>query len=164
MMIVALLLTGCAGNIKDGVAYLEANKYAEAKEAFQKDIEKEKHLDEAYEGLGIACFELGEYDEALEAFDLALKNGAKETATICSFMGACYMETGEYEKSLDVYEKALADKKITDELKQEINYNLIVVYENMSNWDAAKKQMDKYVKSYPDDARVNKEAEFLESR
>ena len=33
-------------------------------------------------------------------------------------------------------------------LKQEIQFNLTAVYENMGDWDAAKKQMDKYVKAY----------------
>ena len=49
-------------------------------------------------------------------------------------------------------------------LKQEIQYNLIAVYEKMANWDAAKKQMDKYIEAYPEDSRVEKEAEFLETR
>ena len=37
-------------------------------------------------------------------------------------------------------------------------------YEKMANWDAAKKQMDEYVKQYPEDSRIEKEAEFLETR
>ena len=164
MIVLSLLLTGCVGNIKDGVKLLEAGKYEEAKEVFQEDIEKKKNLDEAYHGMGIACFELGEYEKAGEAFELALENKAKETAEICSFLGACYIEAEEYKKALDIYEKALADEKLTDELEQEIQYNLIAVYEHMGNWDAAKKQMEKYTKAYPDDERVEKEADFLETR
>lgn len=164
MLLFTLCLTGCKSNVKDGIALLEAGKYEEAKDTFQKDIEKEKNLDEAYHGMGIACFELGEYEKALENFESALDNGAEESATICSFMGACYMEAEEYEKSLDVYEKALAKEEITAELKQEIQYNLIALYEKMGNWEAAKKQMEQYVKAYPDDTRVEKEAEFLETR
>ena len=161
---VMFCLTGCKANIKDGVALLEAGKYEEAKEYFQTDIKEDKNLDEAYHGIGIASFELGEYEDALVYFDAALKNGAEESAIICSFMAACHMEMEEYERALDMYEKALAKEEITAELKQEIQKNLIAVYEKMGNWDAAKKQMDKYVKAYPDDTSVQKEAEFLESR
>lgn len=158
------VLTGCAANVKSGVESLEAGKYEEAKESFKKDIEKEKNLDEAYRGLGIACFELEEYEEAIEAFELAVENETEETATLYSMMGACYMEVGENEKALDVYTKALSVETITDEMKQEIQYNLIAVYENMADWDAAKEQMESYREAYPDDSRVDKESDFLETR
>lgn len=158
------LLTGCAGNIKTGVAFLEEGKYEEAVTAFEKEIKKERNLDEAYRGLGIAYFEMEEYDAAVEAFENALKHEAEETAILCSFLGASYLETEEYDKALDAYERGLACEDLTEELEQEIQFNLIAVYENKSNWDAAKKQMDKYVEKYPDDSRVEKESEFLETR
>ena len=158
------ILTGCTSNVKDGVASLEAGNYEKAKALFEQEIEREKNLDEAYRGLGISCFELEEYEKALEAFELALENESEETATLFSMMGACYMETEEYEKALDVYTKALSMKDITDDIKQEVQYNLIAVYENMADWDAAKKQMKDYQKAYPDDERIEKEADFLETR
>lgn len=164
ILITLLLLTGCAGSMKNGVELLEAGKYDAAVEVFQKDIKKKRNLDEAYRGLGIAYFELEDYEAAVEAFELALEHETKETAVFCSFLGASYLETEDYDKALDVYERGLACKDLTEELEQEIQYNLIAVYERMGNWDAAKKQMDKYVKKYPNDSRVEKEAEFLETR
>ncbi|MBP3462029.1 MAG: tetratricopeptide repeat protein [Tyzzerella sp.] len=164
ILITLLLLTGCAGSMKNGVELLEAGKYDAAVEVFQKDIKKKRNLDEAYRGLGIAYFELEDYEAAVEAFELALEHETKETAVFCSFLGASYLETEDYDKALDVYERGLACKDLTEELEQEIQFNLIAVYERMGNWDAAKKQMDKYVKKYPNDSRVEKEAEFLETR
>ena len=160
----SVLLTGCVVNIKDGVALLQAKEYEKAKQAFQEDIQKERNLADAYHGMGIACFELKEYEKAAEAFQSALEYGAEETAAVCSFLGACYIETEEYDRALKAYEKALKKEHITADLKQEIEFNLIAIHENMGNWDAAKKQMDKYVENYPDDTRVEKEAEFLETR
>lgn len=164
IIVILLMLTGCSGNIRDGVTMLQEGKYEEAVKVFEKDIQRKRNLDEAYRGLGIACFELENYEEAVHAFELALKNETKETATLFSFLGASYLETGEYEKALDAYERALAYKDMSEELEQEVQFNLIAVYEGMANWDAAKKQMEKYVKTYPDDSRVEKEAEFLETR
>ncbi len=158
------ILSGCANNVKDGVASLEAGNYEKAKAFFEQEIEREKNLDEAYRGLGISCFELKEYEQALAAFELALKNETEETATLFSMMGACYIEVEEYEKALDVYKKALSMKDITDDIKQEVQYNLIAVYENMADWDKAKKQMKDYKKDYPEDERIEKEADFLETR
>lgn len=162
--VILLLLTGCAKNIESGVLLLEEEKYEEAIEVFQADIEKGKHLDEAYRGIGLAYFEMEEYQEAAEALEFALKNGAKKGATLYGVLGACYMEQELYEKTVDAYKKALKQKDITGELKQEIEYNLIGIYEKMYDWDKAKKQAEKYVEDYPDDARVDKEAEFLETR
>lgn len=164
MLILMMMISGCTKNVSEGVALLESKSYEEAKVSFQKDIEKKRNLSQAYHGLGIACFELGEYEDAKEAFLLAIEHEAKETAVTDSFLGACYMETKEYDKALDAYEKALAASDITEELKQEVQFNLIAVYENMGNWEAAKKQLEKYIKAYPDDARIEKEADFLETR
>lgn len=159
-----LLLTGCAGNIKDGVALLEEEKYEKAIDAFEKDINKERNLDEAYRGLGIAYFQLEDYEAAVEALELALKYDTEESAVLFSVLGASYLKTEQYEKALDAYECSLACDDLTEELEQEIQRNLIAVYENMANWDAAKKQMKKYVEKYPEDSSIQKEAEFLETR
>lgn len=163
-IILLVTVTGCAANVKDGMAFLEEGKYSHALEMFEKDIEKGRNLEEAYRGKGIACFELEEYGVAAESFRLALENEAEETATICCLLGACYMEMEEYERALDAYENALLKEDITEELRQEAEFNLIAAYEYMGNWEAAKKQMEKYVESYPDDTRIEKEAEFLETR
>lgn len=160
----AVFLSACTSNVKNGVEYLEAGKYEEAKDSFEKEIEKGKNLDEAYRGLGIACFELEAYEDASKAFELATEHETEETAILYSMMGACYVETGKYEKALDVYTKALSMEDITDDIKQEVQYNLIAVYEKMADWDAAKKQMKDYKKAYPDDERIEKEADFLETR
>ena len=164
LVVLLLLTTGCAGNIKDGITLLEEKKYEEAAETFQKDIKKNRNLGEAYRGLGIACFEMEDYEAAVEAFELALKNETQETAVFYGFLAAGYLETKEYDKALDTYERALSKEDLTVELEQEIQFNLIAVYEKMGNWDGAKKQMDIYMKKYPDDTRVEKEAEFLETR
>ncbi len=164
MAFVVLFITGCAGNIKEGVSLLEAKQYEEAKAVFEKDIQKERNLNEAYRGAGIACFEMKEYEQATQYLTLALEHEGEQTPTIYAMLGASYIEMEEYDKALDAYESALAQENITESQKQEIQYNLIAVYEYMGNWDAAKTQMENYVKAYPDDTRVEKEAEFLETR
>ena len=164
MILISILLCGCSGNVKNGKAFLEEAKYEEAKECFEKDIEKGKHLDKANYGKGIACFELGEYEIAITCLNEAAKEGIKQDAVFYDFLGACYIETEQYKEAVEIYKKALDDEKITDELKQETRYNLIVSYEKSGDWENAKKEMNKYVKDYPDDARVKREAEFLETR
>ena len=161
---ILILLTGCAGNLRNGVSMLKEGNYEQAVEAFEKDVKKKRNLKEAYRGLGIAYFHLADYEAAVDMFELAVQHGAEETATFCSFLGASYLETGAYNKALDTYEKGLACEDLTEGLEQEIQFNLIAVYENMGKWDAAKKQIKQYIQKYPDDSRVDKEADFLETR
>ena len=163
-VVAVLLLCGCSGNMKEGKAFLEEGKYVEAKEAFKKEIEEEKHLKDAYYGFGIACFELEEYEEAVESFEKAILFGAKEDAVFHSFLGASYMETERYEKAIHEYQEALADENITEELKQEARYNLIIAYEKSGDWDNAKKELKGYTKDYPEDTRIKRDADFLETR
>lgn len=164
LIIVLVILTGCAGNVKDGVELLNDEKYEEAIAVFEEDVKKGKNLGEAHRGIGNAYFALEQYEEAIESFGVALKNETKETATIYGMLGACHMKLEAYDKALSMYKKALKMKDITDELEQEIQYNLIAIYEYTGDWEAAKKQVEKYVKAYPDDGRIEKEAEFLETR
>lgn len=164
LAMLVFFLCGCKAKDEDGLTLLQDGKYEKAKVAFCQEIQEKKNLDTAYYGAGIACFELGEYREAIGYFELALASRAKQVGTIRSFLGACYMETGDYEKALDAYESALAEPNLSAHLEQEAHYNMIAVYEKLGNWEAAKIQIEKYVKKYPNDSRVEKEQDFLEKR
>ena len=52
-----------------------------------------KELDEAYRGMGIAYFEMEEFEKAIDAFGEALDNGAEETATLYNFIGISNMKS-----------------------------------------------------------------------
>ncbi len=158
------LLIGCKANINEGLELLEAEKYKEAIACFEKDIAEERNLDEAYRGIGIAKYELGEYTASLEAFENALKNEASENATMCALMGASHLQLGELEAALENYANALKQEDLSAELKQEILFNEIAIYQELGDWDIVKEKVESYVKSYPDDERLDKTVEFLESR
>ncbi len=158
------LLVGCKSNINDGLELLEAKKYEEAIACFEKDIAEEKNLDEAYRGIGVAKFELGEYELSAEAFENALKNEAEVNATIYVLMGASYLKLDNYEQALDNYAKALKQEDCSAEMKQEILFNEIAIYQEIGDWDTVKEKVESYVESYPDDDRLDKTVEFLESR
>lgn len=160
----AILLVGCTSNIKDGIMYLEADNYEAAGDAFEKDITEKKNLDEAYRGLGIAQYELGNYTEAAKALEDALENGTKETATIYNMLGASYLQVDEYETALEYYDKALGMKDCKEPIKQEILFNQIAIYQQLGDWDTLKEKVFAYVENYPDDKRMDKTVEFLETR
>lgn len=94
LVMTGVLLTGCMGTnyLEEGVSQLEEKQYEEASKSFQKEIDEEKNLDEAYRGMGIAYFEMEEFEKAIDAFGEALDNGAEETATLYNFIGISNMK------------------------------------------------------------------------
>lgn len=164
LVVATMLVVGCGANVNNGIELLEEENYEEAIKCFEKDIEKGKNLAEAYRGLGLAKYELGEYEEAVEALENASKNKTEKNATFYSLMADSYMQVGEYERALAYYSKAAMREEITPELKQENAFNEIAIYQELGEWDIVKEKAEAYVKAYPDDDRMDKTMEFLETR
>lgn len=164
VLLISVLLTGCGNPYKAGIKSLEKGEYAEAANSFNEAIAEEKNLADSYRGLGIAHWEMKDYQDALDAMELALEQGTKETATIHSIMGNCAMQTEKYEKAVEHYEMALSMDDVGDELKKETRYNLIAAYEYAGNVDKAKENLEEYIADYLDDESAVREMEFLETR
>lgn len=164
IMILTMLLCGCSSNLEDGVALLEQGKFEEAIVAFEAQVEEEKKLGEAYRGIAIANYELGNYEEVVGNFEKALENEAKETAAMYHLMASACMQCEDYENAMKYYELVLGMEDCTEEIKKEIMFNKIAIYEQSADWEAAKEAVNTYLELYPDDERVIKEAEFLETR
>ena len=145
LILACMMLAGCGQNVyKKAVESLKNKDYKAAQENFQKAVEDKKN--------------------ALAAFENAVSAGTKETGTICNMMAVCKMQTENYEDAISYYEKALDHSDCSDDMKQEIQFNVIVCYEKLEDWDNAKAKLEDYVTEYPDDEKAAKEAEFLKTR
>ena len=167
LVMTGVLLTGCMGTnyLEEGVSQLEEKQYEEASKSFQKEIDEEKNLDEAYRGMGIAYFEMEEFEKAIDAFGEALDNdGAEETATLYNFIGISNMKMENYEEAVSAFEKGMSMEDCSDTMKQEMLFNTVVSYEKLGDWDNAKEKVSEYNEQYPGDSKAEKEAEFLETR
>ena len=158
------LLMGCANYLKDGLTSLEEGKYEDAIASFEKDIAEEKNLNEAYRGIGIAYFELEDYEAAITAFENALDNEAEESASIYHMLGTSALKLDKYEDALTYYGKVLEMEDCTEEMRQEVLFNEIAIYQLQSDWETLKEKVEAYVAAYPDDTRMDKTVEFLETR
>lgn len=165
VLLMCMLLAGCAGReYKEGMESLENDKYEEAVGHLEKAVEKEENMGDSYRGIGIAKWELEDYAGALEAFESALENGAEQTAAIYNLMGACSLKLEDPSLAISYYEKGLAQGDCTDEMAQEMKFNVIAAYEKLKDWESAKAKLSEYTAEYPGDKQAAKEAEFLETR
>lgn len=166
-IIAAVLFTalcmGCSMNTKEGVAFLEEGKYEEAIACFEAEIREEKNLAEAYRGMAIANFELENYQSAIQNFEEAIQAEAEETAALYVMKATSHLKLDELENALAAYQKALGLEP-ADEMKQEILFNEIAIYQELGDWETVKEKVAAYVEIYPDDIRMDKTVEFLETR
>ena len=161
LVMTGVLLTGCMGTnyLEEGVSQLEEKQYEEASKSFQKEIDEEKNLDEAYRGMGIAYFEMEEFEKAIDVFGEALDNGAEETATLYNFIGISNMKIENYEEAVSAFEKGMSMEDCSDTMKREMLFNTVVSYEKLGDWDNAKEKVSEYNEQYPGDSKAEKEAE-----
>ena len=164
LILACMMLAGCGQNVYKRVWKVWKIRWCSSTENFQKAVEDKKNVADSYRGLGIAYYEQEKYKDALAAFENAVSAGTKETGTICNMMAVCKMQTENYEDAISYYEKALDHSDCSDDMKQEIQFNVIVCYEKLEDWDNAKAKLEDYVTAYPDDEKAAKEAEFLKTR
>ena len=167
------LFCGCSSPQKAGVNALEKGEYEVAKAQFE-ELTKSGDKEEAaggYRGLGMACYEMEDYEGALAAFVQAVDNGIQPSVQLYNLMGICAMQTGDYAAALSYIQSGLAlthtsdgEDKAGTELVKEMRYNEIVCYEQQADWESARQKVTEYLEDYPDDETVQKEAEFLETR
>jgi tetratricopeptide (TPR) repeat protein len=73
--------------------------------------------------MGVACREMGFYDEAVEQFQLALEKG-QNPVDAAHFMGLCYREKGWWEEARQSFRKALQMELVPEEKRQVIQKDL----------------------------------------
>ncbi len=116
--LLALTMAGCSTQIEKGTSLLKEEKYEEAAEVFEKASGKSSMEREAYRGLGISYFELGQYDKAASAFETALEKGVKKTPELYNLLGISYMKIGQYDKAAVSFENGSQMDGAGDQLKE----------------------------------------------
>jgi len=162
--IFCFLLMGCKEQGPSVVELLESGEYETAIRKLETMIERDENVGEAYRGLGIAYWELEEYQKARGAFEYALAHEEEETGIICNFIAVCDLRLGHIESARQWLERGLEKEGNAPELIQEMEFNQIAVYEKQGDFETAKEKLAIYVEKYPEDVEARKETEFLETR
>ncbi len=165
MLFAVSVLTGCGNkSLEEGLKLLEAGDYEASVDKFKEAAEKDQYAGEAYRGIGIAKWELGQYEAARNAFVSALDNDAEKTAPIYNFLGNCELQLGNAKAALNYYNLGIACEDCSEEMLQEMKFNEIAAYEQCGEWENAKTKLAEYTAAYPEDTRAEKEAEFFETQ
>ena len=119
---VAMMFCGCGKSsieyCNSGMELIESNDYKGAIEEFEAQIEKNSDNRDAYRGLGIAYYHLGDMEEAAECFKTAIDKSGKKYDDIhldsLKYYADCLVSIGKYEDAVNVY-TTLIDKCHKDE-------------------------------------------------
>lgn len=114
-VLLALTLTGCSGKAdkfySEGIKNLESGSYAQAVEAFQKGLETDQRLAENYRGLGIAYYEMGEYESAITMLKQSLEEmkdvNDAFTIDVYYYLAESYRARGELVRAAEAYTNLL---------------------------------------------------------
>ena len=164
VFLLGVCLTGCGNPSEKGVECLESGQYEEAIEHFEKAVEDDVNIGDAYRGIGIAKWELEDYEGAGEAFRGALENGAEKTGTLYNFIGSCELRIGNAVSAQNYFQVGIEQEGNSTELNQEMKYNIIAALEQAGDWQSARARLGEYIAEYPEDAAAQKELQFLETR
>lgn len=164
LTLILVLAAGCTSNVEEGATLLNEEKFAEAAQKYQASIEEGKELAESFRGLGICYFKQEKYEEALQAFSQALNEGTEATATLYNLCGICELKIGDAGGAVFYFEEGQQFADASEELLQEMAFNVIVCYEELGEYELAKEAVDTYLEKYPDDEKALKEQEFLSTQ
>ena len=154
-----------------------------ALENFRQAIQVEEELPLAWRGIGMIHFRQNEFPQAREALEKALELGGERTFIIYNMLGVTAMRASEFQDAIYFYDAGIAlfdaeleeaGKTIEDlsmetegtniEVIQSMMTNRILAHQRLANWDVARDLARLYLEIFPDDARIQREYEFLRTR
>ena len=110
--------------------------------------------------LGQTYEQLGDYNYAASVYNNYLSQTLD--AQIYNQLGLCDMRIEEYEAALTAFQSGIAMEG--NQIMQTLRFNEIVACEYLGQFDQAKLKMEEYLALYPDDAKAQREYEFLQTR
>ncbi len=116
---------------------------------------------EAYLYLGKAYEATGDFNYASSVYNSYLTK-VGDDAMVYNQLGLCEAKKGEYAKALEAFQTGLQTQN--NSMKQVLQFNEIVAYEYLGEFEKAAALMKAYLTAYPDDAQATREYEFLSTR
>lgn len=142
-----------------GRIYYYLKEYVQACNYLEKS--KDTGTAESYLYLGKAYEATGDYNYASSVYTGYVAKDPSN-AEVYNQLGLCRMKQGEYQLALEAFQTAMNIEN--NGMMQVLQFNEIVAYEFLSEYQKAAVLMDNYIKMYPDDEAAKREYEFLKTR
>ena len=148
-----LLFAGCGNGkkqYKEGIELAKEGKYSQAAESMEKAIKENKERAEYYISYGMILNNMGEYQKAIEQFEMAYQDTENTIADKNNkqlFYGEAisYFYLLQYEKSLEFCDKALALEE-PDSLDSDILCSKGAILEVLGQQEEALQSYEKAIK------------------
>lgn len=132
-----------------------------AKQAFLEVAEKGYPFSYFY--LGQMAQNSGDYEGAIAQYQNYLSNPSQGMlGQVYSCIGACQISLGKDQEALDAYLAGV--EKADSSSKAQLYYAIVALYEKTGKFEQAKEYAEKYLELKPDDASMNREMTFLQTR
>ena len=150
----------------------KADKYNLAKVHFYQGLYDQaiyELSESAGNGFVEANFYIGEiynhkkdYPTAKYYYEKYIEEGGVPLPSVYSQIASCLMKTGEYKQAIPYLETGI--NYAHNDMKRELLKSLIIVYENLGDFENALIKLESYLASYPGDEDAKREEIFLKSR
>jgi len=141
-----------ADEAEQNIAQMEQQKLDYSKERASERVKLYPNDTELRYLLGVVCWQRGEVDEAIQAFQVGQRNPSKRLSALV-YLGRCFYEKQQYDIAIEQFSTALEGMLAMNKEKMEALYYLGIAYEAIGNNDEAKncyKQIYKSDISYRD--------------
>ena len=141
-----------ADEAEQNIAQIEQQKLDYSKERAAERVKMYPNDTELRYLLGVVCWNRGEIDEAIQAFQVGQRNPSKRLSALV-YLGRCFMEKGQYDIAIEQLTTALEGMLTMNKEKMEALYYLGNAYEALGNKEEARncyKQIYKADISYRD--------------
>ncbi len=120
-------------------------------------------IKEAYRLMGDVYYVTKDYNKAIENYLTYIEsNSTGVSSTSYLNLSSCYIALEEYDKAQSYVTLGLsAGDKIS---VKELQYNEVLVYEQLGDFNTAYEKAEEYVKAYPEDENMQRELVFLSTR
>ncbi len=150
---------GATDYLSRGRLYLASGAYEKAVDELKQALDKKEPSANLY--LGDAARALGNKDEASSYYQVYAQEHPEDSKVLYA-LGEMEFEDGAYEQALSYFEQGMAAGSGAS--KQQLWSGKIAVLENMGDFSGAKKEMESYLESYPEDETAQREYVFLKTR
>lgn len=157
LFVLSMLLGGMVFAESEGEKAFKMNNPALAAELLSQEIEANTASKTAYNYLGLAYYQLGQYEKSVEAFGLGLETQGTNKKILAFNQGNAYYAMNDYDSAAKCYSLTItADPKYTQALLNRANAYLM-----LANYDKCIADYERFIILEPNDPQKPQIEELL---